>query len=387
MNNEVFIIGGYQTDFERNWTKEGKNYIALLREVIEGALADTDITYREIKELNQKNKIAVFIGNFCAEYYVQQGHLGPILTQINEAFYGIPSARYEAACASGSVAIDAAMTKIKTGDYDLAIVIGWELMKTVNSKKCAEYLGLASVYDIESKNIEYPFPKLFGKLADQISERYEMDLSQLGKYLAKISKINYENAKRNPNAQTRKWFMDEEQANSRGSITNEQVGGFLAISDCSQVTDGAAAVILASENYVKNRKNKDAIPKIKGWGHRVAPFILEDKFNESKNNKYILPWTKQAIDEAYARANLTVEDISLFETHDCFTSSEYIAISCFGITKPGEEYKAIEDGTISFLGSKPINPSGGLIGCGHPVGASGVRMLLDLYKQVANKAR
>ena len=86
------------------------------------------------------------------------------------------------------------------------------------------------------------------------------------------------------------------------------------------------------------------------------------------------------------RSNLTVDDIDIFETHDCFTSSEYAAISAFGLTAPGKEFEAIEDGVIEFNGKKPINPSGGLIGCGHPVGASGVRMFLDLYKQVTGTA-
>ena len=83
---------------------------------------------------------------------------------------------------------------------------------------------------------------------------------------------------------------------------------------------------------------------------------------------------------------MTVDDIDVFETHDCFTSSEYAAISAFGLTEPGKEYEAVDSGLIAFHGNKPINPSGGLIGCGHPVGASGVRMLLDLYKQVTGTA-
>ena len=100
----------------------------------------------------------------------------------------------------------------------------------------------------------------------------------------------------------------------------------------------------------------------------------------------MLPWTRQAVLDAYKRAGLTVDDINVFETHDCFTSSEYAAISSFGLTEPGKEYEAVESGVISFDGSKPINPSGGLIGCGHPVGASGARMFLDLYKQVTRTA-
>lgn len=83
---------------------------------------------------------------------------------------------------------------------------------------------------------------------------------------------------------------------------------------------------------------------------------------------------------------LTVDDIDVFETHDCFTNSENAAISSFGLTEPGKEYEAVESGLIALDGDKPINPSGGLIGCGHPVGASGARMLLDLYKQVSGTA-
>lgn len=90
--------------------------------------------------------------------------------------------------------------------------------------------------------------------------------------------------------------------------------------------------------------------------------------------------------DAYRRSGLTTDAINVFETHDCFTSSEYAAISSFGLTEPGKEYEAIESGLIAFDGKKPVNPSGGLIGCGHPVGASGARMFLDLYKQVTGAA-
>lgn len=384
--NKVYILGGAQTDFERNWTKEGKSMIALLREVIEDGLEATGLTYDEITELNKNGRIGCFIGNFCAEYYVNQGHLGALLTEVSPAFYGVPCARYEAACASGSVALEAAITKIRANDYDIAIVIGWELMKTVDAKIGADFLGRAALYEKEGKGVEFPFPKLFGKLVDEILNKYEIDEARLMKNLSKIADINYSNAKRNSKAQTRKWFMDKRQAENRGSQTNPTIGGKLAISDCSQVTDGAAMVVLASKSYVCDRVNYSEIPVVKGWGHRVAPMLFEKKIIDSNNSKYLLPWTRQAIEDAYNVAKLTVEDIDVFETHDCFTSSEYIAISCFGITEPGKEYEAIEDGRIEFEGSSPINPSGGLIGCGHPVGASGVRMFLDIYKQVNNSA-
>lgn len=205
--------------------------------------------------------------------------------------------------------------------------------------------------------------------------------------LALISTINYSNAKRNPLAQTRNWFMNFEQASHRGTETNALIGDRLSVSDCSQVTDGAAVVILASDRLIREYELiSENIPFVKGYGHRVAPLLFEKKMGEQPDNPYILPWTRQAVLDAYQRSGLTMEDIDVFETHDCFTSSEYAAISAFGLCTPGEEIGGIEEGRIAFDGDKPINPSGGLIGCGHPVGASGCRMFLDIYKQVSGKA-
>lgn len=384
--SKVYVLGGAQTDFERNWSKEGKNVIALLREVMSDGCTNAGITYDQIKKLNEENRISCYVGNFIGELYIDQGHLGALLTEVNKAFHGVPSARYEAACASGSAALDAAITKIKCGDYDVAVVVGWEIMKSVNSKIGGDYLGRAGYYEKEGKGIDFPFPKLFGKLADAYVDRYG-DEERYMKSLAKISEINYANGKKNPNAQTRKWFMNQNQANMRGTETNPQIGGRLAVSDCSQVTDGAAMVVLCSENFLKENYPEKEAPVVKGYGHRVAPMIFDKKIEESRDNDYILPWTRQAVVDAYSRAGVTVDDIDFFETHDCFTSSEYAAISAFGITEPGKEYEAIEDGRIEFNGEKPINPSGGLIGCGHPVGGSGVRMFLDLYKQITGTAK
>ncbi len=384
--SKVYILGGAQTDYERNWTKEGKGMVALLKEVVADGLEGAGLTFDDVKELNRDNKVSCYVGNFIAEKYVDQGHLGAFLTEVNPAFYGVPSARYEAACASGSVAIDAAATKIRAEEYDVCIVVGWELMKTVESHIGGDYLGRAAYYEKEGKGIDLPFPKLFGKLADETLKKYpELDEKRYLDALARISVINYSNAKRNPLSQTRKWFMSYNQASTRDTETNPLVGGKLGVSDCSQVTDGAAVVVLCSEKFIKERGIKGK-PIIKGYGHRTAPMLFEKKMADNEDSQYTLPWTRQAVLDAYKRAGLTVDDMDFFETHDCFTSSEYAAISAFGLTDPGKEYEAVESGLISFDGDKPINPSGGLIGCGHPVGASGVRMLLDLYKQVTGLA-
>ncbi len=392
MSNHPYILGGVQTDFARNWTKEGKTFMSMFREVVDDGLANLGIGYDEIVRLNKENRVAVFVGNFDAEQYANQGHLGAFLTEVHPAFYGVPGGRYEAACASGSVALDAAGTKLRAGDYDVAVIVGMEIMKTVNSQIGGDFLGTAAYYEKEAKGIEFPFPKLFGRLADVILERYNsVGETRIMDNLAEISRINYDNGKMNPLAQTRNWFMNGEHARTRGGPHNAEVGGKLAITDCSQVTDGAAMIVLANENYAKEYlqktgKKMSQLGVVKGWGHRVAPLLFDKKVEESKGNEYILPWTRQTVVDAYQRAGLDIDKIDVIETHDCFTSSEYAAVSAFGISKPGEEHQAIEDGKIDFKGSTPINPSGGLIGAGHPVGASGVRMALDLYKQVTDQA-
>ncbi|MEA5047527.1 MAG: acetyl-CoA acetyltransferase [Eubacteriales bacterium] len=382
--NRVYIMGGAQTDFERNWTKEGKNVLALLKEAVADGFTDADIDSDEIRRLNEDNRVGCFVGNFIGEMYIDQGHLGALLTEVDPMFYGVPSARYEAACASSSAALDAAICKIQNGDYDLAVVVGWELMKTVDSRTCGDILGRAAYYEKEAQGIDFPFPKLFGRLADEMLRKYSLDEKRFLDALAAISLTNYSNAKRNPLAQTRKWFMSLAQASTRATATNPLVGGRLAVSDCSQVTDGAAVVVLCSAAYAQKRAS--GFPVVKGYGHRVAPMLFTEKMQAAEDSSYLLPWTRQTVLDAYRRSGLNVGDIDFFETHDCFTSSEYASISAFGITKPGEEYTAIESGRIGFDGDKPINPSGGLIGCGHPVGASGARMFLDLYKQVSGKA-
>lgn len=385
MDRKVYILGGAQTDFERNWTKEGKNMIALLKEAIEDGFKNAEFTFDELVALNKENRVSAFVGNFIAEQYINQGHLGAFLTEVNPAFYGVPSARYEAACASSSVALDAAITKILAGEYDVCVVVGWEIMKSVNSKIGGDILGRAAYYEKEAKGVDLPFPQLFGRLADETIAKYGLDETRYLNALARISTINYENAKRNSLAQTRKWFMSYEEASHRGTESNPNVGGLLGVSDCSQVTDGAVVVILSSEKYIQE-KGFTGKPVVKGYGHRTAPMLFDKKIADNKDSEYVLPWTRQACVDAYKRAGLTVDDIDVFETHDCFSSSEFAAISAFGITEPGKEWEAVENGEIAFEGAKPINPSGGLIGCGHPVGASGCRMFVDLYKQVTGQA-
>src|SRR5580658_7359453 len=226
----VYVLGGAQTDFARNWSKEGKHFVAMMREATLGALEATKIEPREVETAH--------VGNFAAELYAKQGHIGAFFLEIDPTFSGLPTSRHEAACASGSIALIAAAR------YDLACVCGVEQMKTVDSTTGGDYLGTAAWYEREAKGIEFPFPKLFGRLGDEYDKRYGLK----DEHLAGISAINYANAKLNPLAQTRTWYMNKAHACSRDDF-NAAVGGRVKISDCSQVTDGSAAVILASRAY------------------------------------------------------------------------------------------------------------------------------------------
>ncbi len=376
---KTYILGGYQTDFVRNWSKENKHLMAMYQEAVDGMMKEVKIDPEEID--------VAHVGNFAAELYCNQGHLGAFFTHINPAFRGLPTSRHEAACASGSIAILAASAEIEAGRYDVACVLGVEQMKTVGPKEGGDYLGTAAWYELEAEGVEFPFPKLFGKLGDEYDKRYGLKYE----HLAEISNINYGNARLNPNAQTRTWFMNKQHACMQDD-NNAAVGGIVRISDCSQVTDGAAVLLLASEKYAtewakRNNKQLSDIPYIKGWGHHTSPLLLTDKFEESKNHEFILPHVRSTVTDAFKRAGMAdAGSIDGIETHDCFTTSEYMAIDHFGLTKPGESWKAIEEGVIALDGKCPINASGGLIGAGHPVGATGTRQVLDCFRQVTGTA-
>ncbi|MBK7947898.1 MAG: thiolase domain-containing protein [Deltaproteobacteria bacterium] len=379
LGSEVYVLGGYQTDFARNWTKENKHFSALMRESVRGALEACQIAPEEIQSAH--------VGNFAAELYCMQGHLGAFFTEVDPAFSGLPTGRHEAACASGSIAILAAAAEIEAGRYDLQAVVGIEQMKTVSADVGGSYLGTAAWYELEAKGVEFPFPKLFGKLGDEYDKRFGLK----DEHLAEISKINYANAKLNPNAQTRSWYMNKDHALCR-TEDNPAVGGRVRIADCSQVTDGAVTIFLASRDYAERwarglgRKLAD-VPRIKGWGHNTARLKFADKVAESKDSPYVLPHVRSTITSAMQRAKIAdVSGIDGIETHDCFTPSEYAAIDHFGLTAPGESWKAIEAGWLEIDGQCPINPSGGLIGAGHPVGATGCRQVLDAALQVTGQA-
>jgi acetyl-CoA C-acetyltransferase len=378
-SSPVYILGGAQSDFARNWNREGKHFAEVMRETVLAALASTNLEPREVESAH--------VGNFAAELYTHQGQLGAFCLEVDPAFAGIATARHEAACASGSIAILAASAEIEAGRYDLSVMVGMEQMKTVDTATGGDFLGTAGWYERECKGKDYPFPRLFGRLGDEYDKRFGLR----PEHLSRISAINYSNAQRNPLAQTRNWPAADNDSQQRNKL-NQVLAGRIRVGDCSQVTDGCAVLFLASQKYaaayakLRGRKLEN-LPRILGWGQRTAYLEFDKKIAESHDGPYVLPHTRRAILDAFARAGVSsVWDVDGIETHDCFTTSEYMAIDHFGLTKPGESWRAIEEGVIDMGGKMPVNSSGGLIGVGHPVGATGVRQMLDCYKQVTAAA-
>ena len=379
MSSPVYILGGVQTDFSNNWTRNNKSLFDLFSDTVLNAL--------EATQLDAKDVQVGHVGNFVAELFAGQGMLGGFFGHIHPDFSGMPASRHEAACASGSLATLAAMADIESGRYDLACVAGIELMRNVDGEMAADHLGAAVWRGKEAVDARYIWPRMFSDLAEVYDERYGLNYD----HLMGISKINFDNGRRNPNAQSRKWQFTEKSFTADDEA-NPQIDGWMRRQDCGQVTDGAAVVFLASEarakQYAEDRDIPfESLPRIKGWGHTTAPMLMETKLAESQDGGYVFPWVRKAITDAYTRAGIAgPEELDAIETHDCFSVTEYMAIEHFGITAPGEAWKAVEDGRIAFDGSIPVNPSGGLIGLGHPVGATGVRMLLDAAKQTTGQA-
>ena len=375
----VYILGGWQSDFARNWEREGtglaEGFVEAVRSGLDAAALDAD----EIE--------CGHVGNFAGELFGGQGQLGGLFAYADPKLDGLPTARHEAACASGSVAALAATAEIEAGRYDLACVAGIELMRNVSGQTAAEYLGSAAFVGHEYGEARFLWPRSFSDLAEEYDRRWGLSYRHLGA----IAEINFANARRNPNAQTRQWQFGEN-AFAEDDTANPVIEGRTRKNDCGQITDGAAVVFLASprraaEYAARRGIPLDSLPRIAGWGHTSSALGYRDKLRLGEGQAHVFPQVARAANDARGRAGLAdVAQIHAIELHDCFAMTEYMAIDHLGLTAPGEAWKAIEDGTIAPGGRLPINPSGGLIGLGHPVGATGVRMLLDASRQVTGQA-
>ncbi len=380
MSQPTYILGGYQTDFATAWSRQGQDLSDMTREATLGALDAASLDAPAIESIH--------VGNAFGELQRQQAHLGAMVAQVVPGLWGVPAMRHEGACASSSLAILAAMAEIEAGRYDCVLVLGVEELKNLPGNEASVNQNAAGWQGHEGFDCTFMWPAAFGRVAQEYESRYGLDR----RHLNRIAEINYGNARRNPLAQTRKWqfdalsFTDDDAANPLIEPGTRR-------QDCGQITDGACAVVLASPRFAQAHAQRtgrtlESLARISGWGHRNAGLRLLDKFEHSRGMPYVFPHLRQALEDAWRRAGVPdVGAMDGIETHDCFTTTEYVAIDHFGLTAPGQSWQAVEEGVIAPGGRCPINMSGGLIGCGHPVGATGSRMLFDAARQVTGQAQ
>jgi acetyl-CoA C-acetyltransferase len=264
MPSDTYILGGYQTDFSANWARNGIEIFDAFRNTVLSGLEATGL---------EPSDVAVaHVGNFAAELFCGQGHLGGFFAATDPAFAGLPASRHEGACASGSLAALAASADLESGRYDLAAVIGIEQMRNIPGDQAAAYIGGTAMWaGHECQGVKYPWPHMFSLLAEEYERRYGLR----HEHLAQIAQINFANAKRNPNAQTRKWVF-QDTSFTADERDNPVIDGRIRKQDCGQISDGAAIVFLATParaaRYAATHGIElDSIPRIRGWGHRRSP--------------------------------------------------------------------------------------------------------------------
>ena len=257
---------------------------------------------------------------------------------------------------------------IESGMYDTVLVAGVEKMTSVSTNRATEALAAAADDEFES-SMGLTFPGVFGIAAVPHMQKHGTTEEDMARVAVKAHK----NAATNPLAQFQKEITLEK------AMTPRYIAWPLKLFDCSPISDGAAAIVLTSEEKMK--EYTDTPIRIVGTGQASTSMNLCDRGNLTSFDSSVL-----ASERAYEMAGLGPEDMDFAVVHDCFTIAEIIASEDIGFFKPGEGAKAVEDGITARDGDRPINPMGGLKGVGHPVGATGVKQAVVVYKELLGEA-
>ena len=352
----VSIVGAGQTKFGRHTEYSLRELFTM---AASEAIADAGITAKDVE--------AVFIGNLSADQFNRQVHIAPLMADF-AGMRGIAATKCEAACASSATALRAAIMALESGLYDVVMAAGVEKMTDLPTAGVVETLAMAADQTFEATP-GLTFPGIFALMAVAHMHKYGTTREQL----AAVAVKNHNNALHNPLAQFHKAITVETVLSSR------MIAWPLTLYDCSPITDGAAAVILVRNEEA--RKYTDTPVRI------IASAQASDTMNLcDREHLYSLASAKRAASQAYKQAGLTPRDIDFAEVHDCFTIAEIIATEDLSFFEPGQGGPAVEQGLTQIGGEKPINTSGGLKAKGHPVGATGVAQIIELYHQLRNEA-
>ena len=353
------IIGWGHNKFGRNDSQSTEDMIA---EVVSEAISHAQVDPKDIDN--------IVVGTFNNGFQKQDFH--GALPAINcEVLKHVPSLRVENACATGSAAIHTALNSIEAKRSKLNLVVGVEKMTDRSTKEAGDIL-LGASYRKEEDKIDGGFAGVFAQITDTYFQRY----GDQTKYLSKIAAKNHKNGAVNPYAHMQVDLGFD--FCNKVSEKNPLVAPPLKRSDCSMISDGAAALIIADDELALEAEKAISF-KARVQMNDLMPMSKRDK---TEFRGASLSWKK-----ALSDAQVNLMDLSFVETHDCFTIAELIEYEAMGLTQRGEGYKVLEEGTVYKDGKLPINPSGGLKAKGHPVGATGVSQHVMACMQLVGEAK
>jgi len=345
----VSVVGAATTKFGELW---GVSPRTLAHEAVEGALADADIA--------KSNVQALFVANMLAGPLGGQQHLGPFFAE--ELGLPVPAMTIEGACASGGLAVHAAVNSIRSGQYDTVVVLGVEKMTDHKPEDVAT--ALMGAGSNEERLAGATFPGLYAILARAHMEKFGTTFEEL----ATVAVKNHFHASLNTNAQFHNTLTVED------VMKSSKIADPLTLLECSPISDGASAVVLT-----KNHK-----------GIRIiASEVATDTIGLAQRESLLeFEATKEAARRAYQKAGVTSKEIDVAEVHDCFTIAEILAMEDLGFFPKGKAAAVIVRGETTLGKTKKlvVNPSGGLKGCGHPVGATGVKQIVEIVQQLRGTA-
>lgn len=340
------------------------------------------------KGLDPEKIEAFFVGNFSSDQFEKQAHLAPILASW-VGLTPIPALRVEDACASGAVALRQAAIAIAAGVYDLVLVAGVEKMTDLHIAAVTEALATAADTQFEIP-AGFTFPGFYAAMATAYMHEY--GASREAFYHVAIK--NHKNGALNDKAQYDQTILEIMQSKKERAVkkgrpepgwkdemdflrdpkANPNIAWPMSLFDCSPVTDGSAVVLLAAED-IANEFTDTPIFLIGSGQASDGALAVRESLTQ-------IPAAEEAGRQAYAMAGLTPNNIDLAEVHDCFTIAEILAVEDLGFFPRGEGWKAAMEGKTARDGEHPINTSGGLKAKGHPVGASGVGQVVEIWKQL-----
>jgi acetyl-CoA C-acetyltransferase len=324
--------------------------------------------FRAIPELRAEEVDSLFVGAAEPERFAFQSHVAPLAAEQMGLRPHRVLQRTELACASGQAAIRSAYAAISAGLSDVAVAVGVEKM---NLPSMAEAnTSMACVMD---RPWDGPHGATAPPFFAMVAQRHMLEYGTTEEQLVAVSEKNHRFANTNPHAQ-----FYEKKFTKEKLLHLPVVAPPLRLGDCSSMTDGAAAVVLVAEEFAK--RYTDSPAWIRGTGQY-------SDFHNLANSGSLTDWTgmKHAAREAFRSAKIGVGDLDLAEIHDCFTISEIVEYESLGLCGPGEGGRFAADGRGDVGGDLVVNPRGGLLGCGHPLGATGIGQAVEVYHQFAKE--